>query len=124
MRGDKAAFLINGRLIVGECLVSRDEIETVFGFGTSQSKARKHLNYLPPYVDFMVRAVAALGLTADQRVPKVTIEKWIRDNWRSELGQVSDKKVSSMVTFLRRPEDGKGGNLKFAPQTAAENDTL
>ena len=60
----------------------------------------------------MLRAVRELSPEAGNRIPKEIIENWLRENWPDELGKISKRKVVSMATFLRRPEDEKGGYFK------------
>lgn len=71
------------------------------------------ISYIPPYIEFMLRAVAELKLTANQRVNKDLIKEWVDKNWPAELDGKSDRLMESMVTLLRRPEDKKGGNTSW-----------
>ena len=68
--------------------------------------------YTPPYVAFMLRAAREIGLEPGTRIPKETIESWLRENWPSELGNLTKRKMESMATFLRHPEDERGGYFK------------
>lgn len=68
--------------------------------------------YLPPYLKFMVRAVGDIGLSAGKRNTKAQIENWLRENWPRELGKSSESKIEYMATFLRHPEDQKGGHFR------------
>ncbi|MEZ5834110.1 MAG: hypothetical protein R3D03_00050 [Geminicoccaceae bacterium] len=62
-----------------------------------------------PYLDFMNRMAAELGLNPDNLPLKKTIEGAIRDKWpASELGDPSNEKVSYMATFLRHPDKESG----------------
>jgi hypothetical protein len=67
---------------------------------------------VPLYLAFMLRARRELGLGSKKRLPKKHIEDWIKDNWTKELGKFSQAKAGSMATFLRDPEDQKGGHYK------------
>lgn len=63
-----------------------------------------------PYLAFMVRASKEGPFTQDARVPKKVIETWLRRNWPATLGAPTENKITNMATFLRRPDDEKGGN--------------
>jgi hypothetical protein len=69
-------------------------------------------NYTPPYLAFMLQACQQLGLSANRRLTKQEIEAWIRKSWPRDLGQLSNTKVEYMSTFLRHPEDEKGGHYR------------
>jgi hypothetical protein len=45
-------------------------------------------------------------------MPKKSIEHWLRTNWPKELGQPSETKIATLATYLRKPEDEKGGLKK------------
>ena len=62
-----------------------------------------------PYMAFLIRAAREGPFAPSGRTPKKVIEGWLRDNWRPELGKLTDTKVENMATFLRRPDDEKGG---------------
>ena len=62
-----------------------------------------------PYLAFLVKAAREMPLSPTKRTHKKTIEYWLRENWPQSLGQPTDYKIRSMATFLRRPEDEKGG---------------
>src|SRR5215218_6818136 len=79
---------------------------------STSPKVLQAQNYTPPYVAFMLQACQQLGLSADRRVTKQEIEAWIRKNWPRALGQSSSSKVEYMPTFLRHPEDEKGGHYR------------
>jgi len=70
------------------------------------------LAYAPPYLSFMIKAVAALQLSDERRLPKDEIKRWLKDNWPCDLGELSDTKLFYMATFLRHPDDEKGGHFK------------
>lgn len=95
--------------VSGWVIVSRDDLERELGQTQEAVQAPK---YLPPYLEFLVRATNQLGLSEDVRKPKADIEEWLRGNWPAELGPSSQAKISSMATFLRHPEDAKGGHFK------------
>ena len=67
-------------------------------------------SYIPPYVAYMLRAISALDLRADTKRTKKQIEDWLEKHWPPELGQASESKIEYMATFLRRPEDERGGH--------------
>ena len=68
--------------------------------------------YTPPFVNFMHRASQELGLDANTKITKEKIENWLRENWQEDLGQISNRKIEQMATFIRQPEDQKGGHFK------------
>jgi len=70
------------------------------------------VQYIPPYLAFMLRAARELNLKPSTRNPKDIIEGWLRQNWPDELGEPTNRKVESMATFLRHPEDQRGGYFK------------
>lgn len=63
-----------------------------------------------PYLAFMVRASKEGPVKSDARVPKKVIETWLTQNWPPSLGKPTSNKIINMATFLRRPDDEKGGN--------------
>lgn len=63
-----------------------------------------------PYLAFMLAASRAAPLSSDGRVPKKTVEAWLRENWPNELGAPTPNKITNMATFLRRPDEERGGN--------------
>jgi hypothetical protein len=65
---------------------------------------------LHPYVAFMLKAINSLPFDSTGRLSKGIIMIWLKQNWPPSLGRDSDLKVKTMATFLRRPEDEKGGN--------------
>lgn len=69
--------------------------------------------YVPPYLAFMNLAVKSLKLSANARTNKDTIIEWLKNNWPNDLEGKSEKMIQYMATFLRRPEDKKGGNTPW-----------
>jgi hypothetical protein len=84
-------------------------IEEWLGSGTSDLS---DLKYVPPYIEFMLKAVSALNIDGSKRVSIIDIKYWIEENWDKELGEPSGNLLSQMATLIRRPEDRKGGNSK------------
>lgn len=81
-----------------------------------QSESRSQLSeiqYIPPYVVFMLEAVTALNLSSDSRSNLDEIINWLDDNWPSDLEGKSQNLVKYMATLLRRPEDKRGGNTPW-----------
>jgi hypothetical protein len=70
--------------------------------------------YSTPFIEFMNLAAQELGLSADKKKPKDQIEDYLRENWHEGLGPISDRKIGQMATFIREPEDQKGG--RFDPR--------
>ena len=68
--------------------------------------------YTPPYVAFMHRATQEMSLGSGTRTPKETIKFWLRENWPDQLGNPTKNKIERMATFLRHPEDERGGYFK------------
>tara|TARA_R110000787_G_scaffold73456_4_gene163702 strand:- start:7593 stop:8237 length:645 start_codon:yes stop_codon:yes gene_type:complete len=71
------------------------------------------LSYTPPYIEFMLTAAKELNLSAEIRINKREVTRWLEENWPIELGRKSDRMIQYMATFLRRPEDLKGGNTPW-----------
>ena len=70
-------------------------------------------SYIPPYMEFMLKAVTALGLSQEQRTGKSVIVDWLKENWPKDLDGKSDRMVDTMATMLRSPEHKKGGNTSW-----------
>lgn len=62
-----------------------------------------------PYVRLLLAATNSGLFTGNGRVEKKVIEHWLEQNWPQELGQSSSTKIATLATYLRRPEDEKGG---------------
>lgn len=74
---------------------------------------------LSPYIGIMIAASNHFGLVNGQlpdgsRVMKDEVERWLDKNWTPDLGEKSPKMISNMATFVRHPDDGRGGNVKSA----------
>lgn len=63
-----------------------------------------------PYLAFMLRAARELAALHEDVPLSKQVKDWLRKNWPSDLGERPETKVANMATFLRRPEDEKGGN--------------
>lgn len=102
--------------VSGRVLIVRADLEAVLDGKSVQKRdainEREIPEYIPPYLAFMLRAVRELPLTPGTREKKETVIEWIKDNWSPEFGKLSTRKIDSMATFLRHPEDEKGGHLK------------
>ncbi len=70
-------------------------------------------SYIPPYMQFMLEASAVLELSSEKRTDKKVIVNWLEQNWPDGLGEKSGRMIDLMATFLRRPEDKKGGNTPW-----------
>jgi hypothetical protein len=70
-------------------------------------------SYIPPYMQFMLKAVTALELSSDKRTDKKVIMNWLKQNWPADLDGKSDRMIDSMATMLRSPEHKKGGNTSW-----------
>jgi hypothetical protein len=64
-------------------------------------------------MEFMLKAVTALGLSQEQRTGKSVIVDWLKENWPKDLDGKSDRMVDTMATMLRSPEHKKGGNTSW-----------
>jgi hypothetical protein len=73
---------------------------------TDESHAKS--DYLPPYIDLMLRAIRELGITPDNQPVKKVIEAWLLDN--APAGGLSGRDIQAMATFIRLPEKKKGGS--------------
>jgi len=100
----------------GRALLRKSDIELYISPSQETTSAPQEnderLEYTPPYVAFMLRAVRELGLEPSSRATKDSIEDWIRENWPDELGYPAKRKVEYMATFIRHPGDEKGGHFK------------
>lgn len=85
------------------CLEAEQEKET-------EHKSTELSGYIPPYIDFMLKAAKALGLSSDKTIVKKQVEHWLRENWPKELGTPTDNIIKYMATLIRRPDEQKGGN--------------
>ena len=100
---------------VGRVLVNLNELEAALEemLANTRSETEVQLPHnLPPYLAFMLRAVEQLDLGRNTKLRKKVIVAWLHDNWPRDLGKRTDRKLESMATFLRRPEDEKGGQDK------------
>lgn len=68
--------------------------------------------YTPPYIEFMLEASEKLQLSGTKKISKDDILHWLTQNWPTHFGKPSDRKLEYMATFLRRPENEKGGYIK------------
>lgn len=71
---------------------------------------------LSPYLIFMLRASAAVIEPGKPRPGKKEVVAWIEDHWPVEFGERAPRKVQPMATFLRWPEDQKGGAPRMKPR--------
>jgi len=93
--------------------VSLDGLSSWLGEGDSGKNAAVEFpEYTPPYMAFMFRAVAEMELSEENTPLKKTIEAWLTDHWPSELGDISNRAVENMATFLRPPKAQRGGNTR------------
>jgi hypothetical protein len=90
--------------------------ETAAANGGSPAQPRGG-RYVPPYISFMLDASEKLGLSAERRPPKDELERYLEQNWPSHLGRPSGSKLGYMSTFLRHPEDEKGGHFRPSRRT-------
>lgn len=72
------------------------------------------LDYIPPYLEFMMKAIIELDLAKKQRPLKKHIESWLIENWPPDLGSPSERLIGNMATLLRPPGAQKGGNIKLS----------
>lgn len=79
----------------------------------SDIKPEDNPSYIPAYLDLMLKAVKALNLSPDKRANMDNIINWLNNNWPPDLEGKSDRMIKSMATFLRRPQDKKGGNTSW-----------
>ncbi|WP_373086125.1 hypothetical protein [Sneathiella sp.] len=70
-------------------------------------------SYIPPFMQFMLKAVVALKLSEEKRTDKSKIIHWLNENWPDNLGEKSDHLIGSMATILRRPQDKSGGSTPW-----------
>ena len=71
--------------------------------------------YIPPYLKFMNSVAENLKLEPNDNRSKKKIEEFLITNWPEGFGQATTKnnepsnKVKNMATFLRRPDQERGG---------------
>lgn len=98
------------------CFLDREEFKTWLALQrkgvASATPKEERPEYTPPYLAFMLQAARQMNLNAGTRTSKENIEQWLYDNWPNELGKVAHRKVEYMATFLRHPQDEKGGYFK------------
>jgi hypothetical protein len=68
-----------------------------------------------PYIRLLLAATNAKLFKGNGRVEKKVIEHWLQQNWPTELGNSTPTKISTLATYLRRPEDEKGGLRSKGP---------
>lgn len=68
-----------------------------------------------PYLNFLLQASTSELFNDKGRIEKKLIEHWLRQNWPEELGVATETKISTLATYLRKPEDEKGGLKSKAP---------
>ena len=69
-----------------------------------------------PYVRFLFEAASSNLFVGMERVEKKLIEHWLKQNWPKELGIPTQTKITTLATYLRRPEDEKGGLKSKGPE--------
>lgn len=62
-----------------------------------------------PYLSFMIRVARDGPFVSSGRTSKKVLERWIRGNWPAALGIPTQTKINYIATFLRRPQDERGG---------------
>ena len=105
----------------GWVVVERSALDELYGTPSSLHPQRAEPSVderLFPYLAYMLKASREISFSPGERTPKKSVESWLRSNWPPSLGEVTDSKVKSMATFLRRPEH-EGGGL-HGPSTAAK----
>lgn len=108
-RGYSSSDHVRGPVLVQRDFLSEDKPENS-GSRVSSNIAAIVDEDAFPYLAFMLKvAHSDLFEVSSRRVPKKTVEQWLRENWPSGLGDPTPTKISTMATFLRRPEDEKGG---------------
>ena len=113
--GDYSGARSNGRFIY----IDRSQYKNFLADKSIGEKADgssdplKKPTYVPPYMQFMQKAVKELDLSADKRMNKSEIIHWLESNWPSDLGGRSKSLIEYMATILRQPEHKKGGNTAW-----------
>jgi len=95
----------------GKIVFSIKSFENYFGINRDKldNIIEEQRGYIPPFVEFMLIATSQLGLNPNARTDKETITNWLEKNWPPYLGKPTERKISTMATFLRLPEDQDGG---------------
>lgn len=102
----------------GVVLIDKASLERVLSGGPSASHSNEGFEIdgvLHPYLAFMLRAAREIRFATGSRTPKKLIVAWLQSNWPDGLGTPTETKLDAMATFLRRPEDESGGNLRGNP---------
>ena len=97
--------------------LNKDQLEAALGpeeqQTTSDAPVLGDQQYIPPYMGFMLQAVAALDLSSEKRASLDDIMNWLNENWPEGLEGKSKNLVKYMATLIRRPQDKKGGNTPW-----------
>jgi hypothetical protein len=109
------------RGVIGRVVINDNALSVKLEPYFQPVRAATASNYIPPYMEFMLRAVRELGLNPEQRVPKKRIISWLQLDWPPELGKPSDGKLNFMATFLRHPDDQSGGHFRPTRKTSGSD---
>lgn len=103
--------------LTGRVLIRAIDLDLAFPASDAQLECRIAApEQLPPYLRFMIEAAKQLGVSGSERLPKQHIISWLENNWPRGLGAPSNSKLEFMATFLRHPDDEKGGHFRPARQ--------
>ncbi len=104
--------------VMGRVLILVDDLNRSFPPSETRPEleAPSEENF-PPYLRFMLTAARQLGTNGNTRLPKQQIVSWLEEHWPKDLGPPSTGKLEFMATFLRHPEDQKGGHFRSDRKT-------
>lgn len=101
-----SSFEIEGPVLMERLFLQKEKTEV----SKSEAQVAPTINDVRfPYLAFMIVAARDAPFSSKGRTSKKTLERWIRDNWPDGLGEATETKITNMATFLRRPEDERGG---------------
>ena len=107
MPGTYQAFPINGPVLLKKGFLASGQIKPAYQL---PDFARF------PYIKFLLEAASSNLFVGNKRVEKKLIEHWLDQNWPKELGIPTQTKIATLATYLRRPEDEKGGLKGKGPE--------
>lgn len=107
-----STFEIEGPVLLERLFLQKEKTEV----SKSEAQVAPTINEVRfPYLAFMIVAAREAPFSSKGRTSKKTLEGWIRDNWPDGLGEATETKITNMATFLRRPEDERGGIHRKGP---------
>lgn len=103
----------------GPVVIKRSDLEAELGVSSAQrgqSTGDSPISDLDqfPFLQFMLEVASLIESGEVRTHPKTELVGWLETHWPDEkIGQKTGNKIKLMATFLRRPDDAKGGNTKW-----------